>query len=92
MWIVIGCAYKSDLTAFIVKPAFVHPPTTFEELVRSEYKIGALFYSGNLEEHFLGLNNSMSRAIQKRVYEYDFLEPDVSCSSVLLHNVRPNFG
>ena len=78
MWIVVGCAYKSDLTAMIVKPVFIQPPRTFEELIESDYKVGALFYSGNLEEQFLALNNSISRAIQTRVYEYDFLEPDVS--------------
>ena len=69
MWIVVGCAFKSDLTSMIVKPAYIQPPKTFTELVEGDYKIGALFYSGSLEENFLALNNSMSRAITARVYE-----------------------
>ena len=80
MWIVVGCAFKSDLTSMIVKPVYVQPPRTFTELIEGDYKIGALFYSGNLEDNFLALNNSMSRAITARVYEYDFLEPDVCYS------------
>ena len=78
LWIVVGCAYKSDLTGMIVKPVYVQPPATFTELVESDYKIGVLFYSGNLEENFVAWNTSVSRAIQARKYVYDFLEPDVS--------------
>ena len=74
----MGCVFKSDLTSMIVKPVYVQPPRTFTELVESDYKIGALFYTGTLEPNFLALNNSMSRALTARVYEYDFLEPDVS--------------
>ena len=76
--IVIGCAYKSILTSTIVKPVYVHPPATFAELVESDYKIGAIFYTGNLDANFAALNNSVSRAIQERVHEDNFLEPDVS--------------
>ena len=79
MLIVIGCAYKSDLTSSIVKPVYIQPPTTFTELVESDYKIGVVFYSeGGLEANFAAMNNSVSRAIQARHYEYEFLEPDVS--------------
>ena len=61
--IVIGCAYKSILTSTIVRPVYVDPPATFAELVESDYKIGAIVYTGNLDGNFAALNNSVTRAI-----------------------------
>ena len=78
MLIVVGCMYKSDLTSLIVRPVYIKPPATFMELIESDYKIGAIVWSGNLEGIFKAANNTVSRKILPQVYEYEFLEPDVS--------------
>ena len=77
MLIVVGCGYKSNLTSMIVKPVYLQPPQTFSELAESNYEIGSVFYTGNLDASFAAFNNSMSREIQARVIEHDFLEPYV---------------
>ena len=84
--IVLGSGYKSHLTSSIVTPTYDLPPTTFQELVDSDYAIGSVFWTGGLDLHFLTFNTSMSRAIQGRVREYDFADPDVSFSLQLTYN------
>ena len=84
MWfllvIVLSQAYKSMMTSLIVRPRYKSPPTTFAELIKSDYDIGCVFFEDNIELDFLALNNSLSREILRRVLPYDYFIPRVSIS------------
>ena len=75
--IVIGCAYKTRLTAVITIPRYTFPPRTFEELLASSYDIGAVMYTNSLENDVKFSKNAISAALQDRIFEYDYLEPYV---------------
>ena len=81
MWllamIVLGSAYKSKLLSAIVVRRYDYPPRTFEELARSDYVIGAIFFQ-SVEHDFLAFNTSVNWELAGRIGELDFMLPDVS--------------
>ncbi|CAG7820801.1 unnamed protein product [Allacma fusca] len=72
-WFLTG--YKTKLLEMVVLPYYIHPPTTFSELARSNYKIGILSYP-KLTSDLNQSNSSIAKAIQRRYREYDFRIPD----------------
>jgi hypothetical protein len=75
--IVLGCAYKSALINFLVLPAFDEGPRTFEELAQSDYKIGTLFWTDVIREHFVDRGDSNSLKILERAKEYPYFNNEV---------------
>ncbi|CAG7720875.1 unnamed protein product [Allacma fusca] len=80
MWllslIVLGCCYKSNLISVMVIPNVIKPPGTFDELIKSNYTINAIFYVGNIESDLTATNSSISRGLLGRVTEYDYLDAE----------------
>ena len=79
--IVVSCAYRSELLSAIVIPKYIMPPQTFAQLVESDYEIGGIFYSNFMENELRAANNTVSRKIMENIYEYDYIDPPVSCWS-----------
>ncbi|CAG7719327.1 unnamed protein product [Allacma fusca] len=78
MLISLGCAYKSKMVEMISLPNYHIPPTTFEDLARSDYSIGVIGYTNQIENDLMIKHTSASQAILARAAEYDYVSPDVS--------------
>ena len=76
--IVINNGYRSTMTSLMVRPAYSKPPSTFRELLASDYNIGCVFFEGSIDGNLETLNNSLSRQLLQRIQPYSYFEPDVS--------------
>ncbi|CAG7826741.1 unnamed protein product [Allacma fusca] len=72
----LGCGYKSKLVEIIALPNYNSPPTTFKELAESDFTIGCVMYTGQIEDDFIAKNSSISNALLPRIQEQEFLSPD----------------
>ena len=79
--IVLMCSYTTTMTSNIVLPLYNKPPSTFEELADSGYKIFAELWTDNLEIEFASLNKSFSKRISAKVIDTNVLDNEVQPSS-----------
>ncbi|CAG7817158.1 unnamed protein product, partial [Allacma fusca] len=84
--IVLSCAYKCNLISAIVIPRYSKIPSTFQELSESSYQLGAVLYTGIMENDLKITNNKMSQEILRRVVEYDYISPE--CYQMILQEGR----
>ena len=76
--IVLIAGYKSAMTSSLVAPAYKNPPSTFEELADSNFKVFAVYWKDDLKLKFQSLNNNVGRRLVERAVEYKYYDDDVS--------------
>ncbi|CAG7823865.1 unnamed protein product, partial [Allacma fusca] len=81
--IVLSCAYKSRFISFIVLPQYISPPTTFQELVDSDYKIGATFFTNYIDKKFAALKNRIGEEILRRAHDEPYFSNQCYHSIIL---------
>jgi hypothetical protein len=64
--IVISAFYKSELIGAFVMPTFLNPPTNFDELSRSSFKINSIIFSGNMDVVAMVVNDSLAHQLISR--------------------------